>query len=182
MGPRSKEWHHDPDFSELDVDFESRHGNDVFAKMKALSLLTLTCCFFLLRLSAVAADEDYLTYDRFISEVESGSIKSATLDRFSRISGSHLVNGAERPFLSYGEVGSANDILLNRLLEEHKVAVTLKERKDENGITSNQSILTGAIMLFIPILTFLLVLRINSKVDRLAGHQSTPDAHLRDTT
>jgi len=113
----------------------------------------------------LAARPDYLPYDKFIAEVEAGTVKTVSLDRFSRITGTYTVDGAERPFSSYGDTGSANDILLNRLLQQKNVAVTLEKQEERNPFW--QSGLIGLVMFVIPLITLLLVLRINSKLNRL---------------
>ena len=69
------------------------------------------------------ADEEteYLRYSEFISLVETGQIRSVTLDRHSRLKGIQVMSGEERPFHSFADTGSFDDPLLIRLLRENNV-------------------------------------------------------------
>ncbi len=124
-------------------------------------------------LTLSAADEDHLLYEEFIAQVEAGAVKSVTLDRYSQITGTYTVDGAERAFGSFGQTGSANDVLLVRLLKQHNVATTLEEQKARNPYFDG---LFGIIWLLIPLVTLVLALRINSKVNRLAKQEKMPDS------
>jgi ATP-dependent Zn protease len=111
-------------------------------------------------------DATYLTYDKFIAEVDSGTVKSVILDQFSQISGTYIVDGAERRFNSFGGTGSANDILLTRLLKQKSVAVTLKEQKERDPFW-DPGIVLLVFMSIVPVVTLVLAFRINSKLARL---------------
>jgi ATP-dependent Zn protease len=117
------------------------------------------------------AEPDYLPYEEFIVAVEAGSVKTVSLDRFSQITGTYTVGGAERPFRSYGDTGSANDVLLNRLLKQKNVAITLKPQQDRNPFF--EAGFVAILMLFVPLLTLLLAFRINSKLNRLSQMSRT---------
>ena len=133
--------------------------------MKAFhSLLAAVILIAAFTATLVADDSDYLPYDKFIAEVESGSVKAVSLDRFSQIAGTYSVGGAERPFTSYGGTGSSNDVLLNRLLKQKGVAVTVKEQKERSMFGES---FIGFLMVVVPVVTLLLALRINSKLNRL---------------
>jgi ATP-dependent Zn protease len=132
----------------------------------AVLLLTLSCD------SLFGAEATYLTYNEFISEVDSGSVKSVTLDQFSQISGTYIVDGAERPFMSYGHTGSANDVLLARLLKQKAVAVTLKDQKERHSLLGADAFM-GLAMFIVPLVTLVLAFRIHAKLSRL---QNEPKA------
>ncbi len=136
--------------------------------MKAFQILLFTCILVLFGVPfASAAEADYLTYDKFIAEVESGYVKSASLDRFSQITGTYTVDGAERAFKSYGDVGSAHDVLLTRLLKQKGVAVTLKDQKERSGFLDGPGMFSAVLMLLVPLVTLILAFRNNSKLNRL---------------
>jgi len=135
--------------------------------MKATRHLILAGFLALLSSVATAAEPDYLTYDKFIAEVEAGSVKSVSLDRLSQIVGTYTTDGAERPFRTYGDTGSANDILLTRLLKQKNVAVTLKDQKERSGFFDGPGMFAGLAMFLVPILTLIFAIRINSKLNRL---------------
>jgi ATP-dependent Zn protease len=117
--------------------------------------------------SLLGADVTYLTYDKFIAEVDAGSVKSVTLDRFSQISGTYVVDGTERPFKSFGETGSANDVLLTRLLDQKAVAVTLKDQKERDSFWADGGFIGLLLLGVVPITTLILAFRINSKLNLL---------------
>jgi len=131
-----------------------------------LSTLSGIIALFLSAAPLFGAEPDYLTYDKFILEVESGSVKGVTLDRFSSITGTYLSNDEERPFRTYGDTGSANDVLLIRFLNEKKIPTTLKEQKEHSPFWRGGFF--AILMFFIPVITFILVLRINFRVNRMA--------------
>ena len=136
--------------------------------MKAPHLLFLTALLALLSAPLAAAEADYLSYAEFIAKVESGSVKAATLDQFSEITGTHEVDGEEREFRSYGDTGSANDILLTRLLKQRNVVVTLQEREERPWYLSGLDWISAAWFL-IPFIILILAFKINAKVDRLSS-------------
>lgn len=139
------------------------------------SLYFLFCNVLLLTLSGdflFSAEATYLTYNEFIAEVDSGSVKSVTLDQFSQISGTYVVDGAERPFRSYGQTGSANDVLLTRHLQQKAVAVTLKDLKERHSLLGINGFI-GIAMFGVPLVTLILAFRIHSKLSRL---QNEPKA------
>jgi ATP-dependent Zn protease len=138
------------------------------ARPMKISLLLISCCVVLAGGPLALAEADYMTYDKFISAVEAGSVKSATLDRFSQITGTYTVNGTERPFKAYTGHGSAEDVLLTRLLSEMKVAVTLKDQDERPSFFSSPGIIAGLVMFFVPLLTLILAFRINAKLDGLS--------------
>lgn len=142
--------------------------------MKTFQIILFACCFSLLGLPVVAAENDFLTYDKFIAEVETGTVKTATLDQYSQIRGTYTVDGVERPFRSFGDTGSANDILLTRLLKQKNVAITLKDQEERSGFFDG-SMLSGLLLILAPVVTLLIALRINFKLNRLSHLGSTPD-------
>lgn len=136
--------------------------------MKDFQILLFICILALFSVPlAAAAEADYLTYSQFIAEVESGSVKTASLDRFSQITGTHIADGVERAFKSYGDVGSANDVLLTRLLKQKGVAVTLKDQKERSGFFDGPGMFSAVLMFLVPLVTLILAFRINSKLNRL---------------
>jgi ATP-dependent Zn protease len=131
------------------------------------ALLLLLSVYWLSSVSSGAvADAEHWTYDKFIAEVESGSVKSVSLERFSQISGTYIVDGTERQFRSYADTGSANDILLTRLLKQKNVAVTLKEHKERTMFS--EYLLMGVLLFLLPLVTLILAIRINEKLNRLS--------------
>jgi len=133
--------------------------------MKLLALLSLVLLLATASSSPIDRDAIYLTYDKFIAEVDAGTVKSVTLDQFSQISGTYIVDGAERRFMSFGATGSANDVLLNRLLKQKSVAVTLKEQTERDPFWSGG--IFGLLTIAVPVVTLVLAFRINSKLNRL---------------
>jgi ATP-dependent Zn protease len=133
-----------------------------------MKLYSCLIAFFLGLLGSLGAAEegDYLTYHEFITEVEAGSVKSATLDRYSRINGTHVVNGVDRLFKTYGDVGTTNDILLTRLLNQKKVAITLNQ-KERSGFLDGAGMFSGLLIFLVPIITLVFAIKINSKLNRL---------------
>jgi ATP-dependent Zn protease len=112
-----------------------------------------------------AAPGDYLCYNDFIKAVEAGQIKSVTLDRYSSISGTYIVEGKEKAFQSYVGTGSANDPLLLRFLHEKSVAVTVSVKKDEQSWIPYTFM--SILMFFIPLVTFLFVVLIYLRIRRV---------------
>lgn len=133
-----------------------------------LAVLVLTSS----RLVSAAEDSDHLTYDKFITEVDAGLVKSVNLDRYLSITGKHVVDGKERPFTSYGHTGSANDVLLTRLLKDKSVPMALKEEKD--GPSFWPGGLSMLLVFLVPMATLVLTFRINSKLNRLRQETSAP--------
>lgn len=113
---------------------------------------------------AASPSDDFLTYDEFIAQIEAGAIQSATLDQFSHITGTRLVDGRPRPFSTLGATGSANDVLLTRLLKQKGVNVVLKQ---EIEYETDWPYTTAAFL--VPIVTLILAFRINTKLNRLTA-------------
>lgn|GEM_PF-4080415 len=140
----------------------------------ALLCLLLVFAFVSASLSAAAVPEsgpsssydDFLTYDEFVAQVEAGAIQSATLDPYSRITGTRLVEGKPQPFSTFGVTGTANDVLLTRLLKQKNVNVVLKQEAESE---SNSGTLYTAAIFFLPVVTLVLVFRINAKLNRLVA-------------
>lgn len=115
--------------------------------------------------AAKANDADYLTYAEFIAAVDAGSVKSVSVDRFSAITGTRTVDGQEKRFRTYADTGSANDVLLIRLLKDKNVELSITN-KDENRLPLVTG-LVGLVMLIVPILTLFFVFRISWRVGRV---------------
>lgn len=112
-----------------------------------------------------ATDDDYLTYAEFIAAVEAGSVKSVSVDQFSSISGSRTIGGQDRPFRSYAATGSANDVLLMRLLNQQ--GVEIKNSPDNHSDLNTATLITGLLMVGIPIVTLLIIIRVSVKLSRV---------------
>jgi ATP-dependent Zn protease len=139
--------------------------------MTKLSIRTVVLIVVFIVSRAVAAtDSEYLTYPEFISKLDAGLIRSASLDHFSAIHGTYVADGHEKPFHSYADTGSANDVLLTRLLKEKNVPITISEQK-ERGFFSGAVALPGLLMFGLPLVTLIFVFRINSKLNRLSSQQ-----------
>ena len=133
-------------------------------KIAIVLLLTLTAAM------AHGAETKYLTYDEFIRQVDAGQVKSVTLDHLSSIIGTYMVNGEERPFNTYSDVGSASDPLLVRELKSKNITIEIEEREQSSAIWKN----TLPIMLFmwgIPLITLILVIRISRRLTRIEKAQ-----------
>lgn len=116
--------------------------------------------------AVIAQDPDaYMRYDEFISKVESGEVVSVQLGRFSQITGLYKNGGAEKPFRSYHEDPHSDPLLL-ALLKEKGVTIQL-EKEEEPSIFGPLGIFSSLFMFGLPILTFLFVLSINSKINNL---------------
>ena len=114
------------------------------------------------KLRVLAHTSEHLSYDEFIRLVETGQIKTVTVDQYSGLSGTQIVNGKEQPFNSYARTGSANDPLLLRLLREKGVPVTISNQEDKSPWCTN--ILLPILMFGIPIVTLIFVLLTYRKV------------------
>jgi ATP-dependent Zn protease len=135
--------------------------------MKPIKTFITTIAIMTLGLSTVYAEEpEYLPYDEFISKVESGSIVSVTLDRHSRITGAYTIDGSKRQFNTYGDTGSANDVLLNRLLKDKGVRIDLKLEENRHPLWGGGifTTLLFLVPIIIPIVTLVLVLRIHTRL------------------
>jgi ATP-dependent Zn protease len=127
--------------------------------------LVAACLVLMHAPSAKAGDDDYLTYAEFIAAVDAGSVKSVSVDHFSSITGTRNVGGQERQFRTFADTGSANDVLLIRLLNEKGVRLSIAD-KDQDRFSLVTGIV-GLVMLFVPILTLLIVFRISWKLSRV---------------
>jgi ATP-dependent Zn protease len=135
--------------------------------MKPITTFITAITIMTLGFSTVYAEEpEYLPYDEFISKVESGSIVNVTLDRHSRITGTYTIDGSNRKFNTYGDTGSSNDVLLNRLLKDKGVRIELKLVEDKNPFWGGGlfTTLLFLVPIIIPIVTLVLVLRIHKKL------------------
>ena len=124
----------------------------------------------LMVMTAYGDDAKYLTYDEFIRQVDDGQVKAVTLDHLSQIRGTYMVDGEERPFNSYSDVGSAADPLLVRELKSKNIPIEIAEREQSTSIWKN----TLPIMLFmwgIPLITLILVIRISRRLTRIEKAQ-----------
>ncbi|MBI5093231.1 MAG: ATP-dependent metallopeptidase FtsH/Yme1/Tma family protein [Candidatus Hydrogenedentes bacterium] len=130
-----------------------------------------TACILLLLgfASTTWADESkYLTYDEFVRYIEAGNIKSVTLDNRSGITGSLTDGNASKEFHCYGSSGSSNDPLLNRILKEHGVQVTLQNVSD-SGFPS--PLWGGFMFLLTPIVGLFLLIVIIMKLNQILENQ-----------
>ena len=131
----------------------------IIALMLALTVMT-----------AYGDDAKYLTYDEFIRQVDDGQVKAVILDHLSQIRGTYMVDGEERSFNSYSDVGSAADPLLVRELKSKNIPIEIAEREQSTSIWKN----TLPIMLFmwgIPLVTLILVIRISRRLTRIEKAQ-----------
>lgn len=117
---------------------------------------------------ACANDGQYLTYDDFIRQVESGNIESVTLDQFSSISGVMVDGDTTNSIRSYAHTGSANDPLLTGFLKEHGVAVSMR---DVSKPSHTIPMLTGFMFIGAPILFLVLLIVIIMKLNRISANQ-----------
>lgn len=134
---------------------------------RLLSPTTLVVLLYIVTQSATpgAADgADYLTYAEFIDAVEKGTVVQVKLDQFSRIIGTHKVDGVDNPFECYANSGSANDLLLNRLLNEHSVPASIASKNDSSPLPGG---FFAIIWILVPIVTLVFVLRIHWRINRI---------------
>ena len=135
-------------------------GREMRFIIVALSAMLITC--------ALADKEQYLSYDDFVRQVESGNIRSVTLDRFSSITGT-MVDGDETYSIrSYAGTGSANDPLLTRFLKEHGVSVSMR---DVSKPRHTMPMVTGFMFLGAPIVFLILLAVIIMKLNRVLSNQ-----------
>jgi hypothetical protein len=121
--------------------------------------------FLIVASASFAADEDFLSYADFIAAVEDGSVKSVSFDRLSSISGTHTVGGQDRRFKCIAEFGSANDVLLVRLLNQKGVVIDHSPSKQVELDTG--TIVAGLLMIVLPIVSLLMIFRISMKLSRV---------------
>jgi len=129
---------------------------------KLLKLCFIALIFFFITLPVLANEKIYFSYDEFIEKVKNGNIISVELEEFSEIKGIYN-NKHNIAFHTYHEDPN-NDILLLDLLRSKNIKIEIK--KDENLNPLFQSI-PGLTMLFIPILTLILIIYLNIKVNRI---------------
>lgn len=134
----------------------------------------------LLAIPAYAHEGQHLPYDDFIRMVESGNIQSVTLDNYASLSGTMVDDGVTNQFWSYAKTGTANDPLLNQLLKEHHVDVSMRDVAQPN---TTMPMLTGFIFLVAPILFTVLLIVIIVKLNRILKNQAAfnqridPESH-----
>jgi ATP-dependent Zn protease len=117
---------------------------------------------------AFGKDEQYLTYDDFVRQAESGSIQSVTLDKFSSIDGVMTDGEATNTFRSYAATGSANDPLLTQFLKTHNIGVTMRDVSEPSHA---MPMITGFMFLLAPIVFFILMIVIIMKLNRVLANQ-----------
>lgn len=127
--------------------------------------------FLLLGISASAWAEEptYFSYDDLIRQIEADKVQSVTLDHFSSIEGTWTDGSGTKNFTSYADLGSANDPLLNRLLQAHNVKVAISDSNPGPGFPF--SWITSLIMFGIPLGILLLLVNINTKLNELLAVQ-----------
>ena len=132
-----------------------------------LSVLTLA-------LLAAVAHGEYLTYEEFVEQVEKGNVKAVTVDRYSKMHGTYLVDGKEQPFETYAGTGSANDPLLIGKLKSEKVAVTLDQAERDpfgwGGLWPMVLLTWG-----VPLITLILVYRVSRRVTKIQKALQAPN-------
>jgi ATP-dependent Zn protease len=114
---------------------------------------------------ATADGADYLTYTEFIEAVENGEVMKVQLNQFSKISGTYRSKEGNKQFECFGDTGSGNDLLLNRLLAQHGVATSINS--EETPFPLMESIFLPIMFFVVPITTLVLVFRIHWKLKRL---------------
>jgi len=145
---------------------------EMIRKLTALSLLLLCTV-----LQSQAAPASYLSYDEFIHHLEDGNIKSVKLSHYSGITGTYLVDGEERGFQSFSKVGTAADPLLIQKLKEQNVSIEIVEQEKEISVWKN--VLPGMLFIWgIPIVTLILVIAINRKINRLMKNIASKDSRF----
>ena len=131
---------------------------------------------------AFGAEEQYLTYDKFLRQVDAGNISSVTLDNLSTIRGVMVQGDVTNSFRSYGDVGSANDPLLNQLLKEHDVTIAIRDKSEVDHMIP---MFSGFIFLGVPVVFLILLIVIIMKLNQILGNQrtnrQTPGAHPNQT-
>lgn len=144
---------------------------------KIAKALLSVCIIILAEGTAMAKQSEHLTYPEFITAVKQGQVKSVELyqSTFGRIDGVYLKNEGEKKFQTRTKVGSADDPLLVKLLEEKGVIVTI------TGKPKSPLLLLPIFLLWfgIPIAVLVLLIKINSKLNRLI--QSTDPAASRNS-
>ena len=114
-----------------------------------------------------------MSYDEFIRQVDAGNVKSATLDHLSGIRGTYLVDGEERPFLSYSQVGSASDPLLIRELERRNVSIEIAGDEPNRDVWK-RPLPVMMVMWGVPLATLLVVIRISRRLARMEKARQDP--------
>ena len=129
--------------------------------------------------TALATVPEYLTYEEFIQQVEAGNVQSVKISEYSHINGTYTVEGQQKKFHSFGDTGTANDPLINRLLDAHEVEVVFEETDEtfSNAFTT----ISGCMFIIFPIAMLIMLAIMLKKLNKLLkllqpGH--TSDDHL----
>jgi len=122
------------------------------------SILAISLAFFTVLFSSEAKDL-YLTYSTFIQEAQAGHIKTATLSKYSEITGTGFINGEEQSFHTYSKTGTTNDPLLVSLLNDKSVQInTATDEKDLIGQYHSLLLFVGSSMIIVPWITLVLII------------------------
>lgn len=117
---------------------------------------------------ALGKDKQYLIYNDFVRQAESGNIQSVTLDKFSSISGVMIDGETTNTFRSYADTGSANDPLLTQFLKEHNISVAMRDVSEPSHA---MSMITGVMFLLAPLVFLILMIVIIMKLNRVLANQ-----------
>ena len=112
------------------------------------TIAILTAC--IITIICAQARDTYLTYDEFIRLAETGKIQSVELTKYSSIAGNMTTTEGLVAFKSYASTGSAQDPLLNRLLKEQDIKVSLGETEKQNSSFSFIMGFSGLSMMLVP--------------------------------
>ncbi len=130
--------------------------------------LLLLLAVILMAVPVLADEGQYLTYDDFIRQVETGSILSVTLDSHSSITGELVVGDTTNTFHSYARTGAANDPLLSRFLKEHGVAVSMDKESDFNP---RLPFFSGFLFVGVPVALLIFLVVITMKLNQILTNQ-----------
>ena len=115
--------------------------------------------------TALAEVPEYLTYEEFIEQIEAGNVQSVKVSEYSHINGTYVVEGEEKKFHSFGDTGTANDPLFNRLLKAHEVEVTFQETEED--FSDAFMGISGCMFILFPVVMLIMLAMTLKKLNRL---------------
>jgi hypothetical protein len=126
--------------------------------------------------SCTALGEEYLSYDELIAKIREGSVKEISLTGRFPLSGIVLKNGVETEFVSH-HPGGPDDTLLLELLRDRNVKIAA-DRTETPYQAPFLMLLPTLLFLAVPVVSLVLLLRINKRVKRVESAVSSPDSEL----
>jgi ATP-dependent Zn protease len=129
------------------------------------TIVILTIC--ILSVINSKARDGYLTYDEFIRLVEAGKIESVELTKYSGISGKMEATEGSTAFNCFASTGSVQDPLLNKLLKEHNVKISVEEiGKPDNSVSYIMGF-SGLSMMIVPWVSLVLLILCFRRLGRI---------------